>query len=175
MIDKAVVGQRITSALEAAGVSQSELGRALREMGIGKAERQTVNNWANGRNVPEAEALMAIADVLNTTTDYILGRSGDPTRAGIGGKPASPESVQTVNAVERAVRDGVQELKEEFSRVGAVLQGLARAIGRLGGGETHDASTAPTPAASIRRGLDEFDVHPLGNNGPDEQKKDDPA
>ncbi|WII37985.1 helix-turn-helix domain-containing protein [Paenibacillus thiaminolyticus] len=38
----------------------------------------TISNYENGHSTPPNESLVAIADVLVTTTDYLLGRTDDP-------------------------------------------------------------------------------------------------
>lgn len=39
----------------------------------------TISNYENGHSTPPNESLVAIADVLATTTDYLLGRTDDPS------------------------------------------------------------------------------------------------
>jgi transcriptional regulator with XRE-family HTH domain len=39
----------------------------------------TISNYENGHSAPPHETLVSIADVLNISTDYLLGRTDDPT------------------------------------------------------------------------------------------------
>lgn len=39
----------------------------------------TISNYENGHSTPPNESLVAIADALATTTDYLLGRTDDPS------------------------------------------------------------------------------------------------
>ena len=47
-----------------------------------KTTKATVSNYENGHSVPPHETLVAIADVLGVSTDYLLGRTDDPTPPG---------------------------------------------------------------------------------------------
>lgn len=63
--------ERLTIELERNQMSGNKLCQAL---GIANAN---YSNWKKG--IPKAEIICKIADVLNTSTDYLLGRSGaDP-------------------------------------------------------------------------------------------------
>jgi transcriptional regulator with XRE-family HTH domain len=54
------------------GMSQEELSEA-----VGISQNQ-ISRYERGANDPTGEVLIALADVLHTTTDYLLGRSADP-------------------------------------------------------------------------------------------------
>lgn len=41
--------------------------------------RQSFGNWLQGRNQPDYETLIAIANYYNVSTDYLLGRTENPT------------------------------------------------------------------------------------------------
>lgn len=41
--------------------------------------RATISTWGKSRNTPKGETLVAIADGLGVTVDYLLGRTDDPT------------------------------------------------------------------------------------------------
>lgn len=47
----------------------------------------TISNYENGHSTPPHETLVAIADVLGISTDYLLGRTDDPTPPGEKAKP----------------------------------------------------------------------------------------
>ena|SRR5690625_101140 len=53
-------------------LSQEELGKKI------NSTKGTISNYENEYSSPSNEVLKDLADVLNTTTDYLLGRSNDP-------------------------------------------------------------------------------------------------
>ncbi len=38
-------------------------------------KRATISNWENGRRFPEQDSLVKLSEILNVTTDYLLGIS----------------------------------------------------------------------------------------------------
>ncbi len=44
-----------------------------------KVSKKSVSEWATGRVDPEAESLVRLADFLNVSVDYLLGRVDEPT------------------------------------------------------------------------------------------------
>ncbi|SFJ82534.1 helix-turn-helix domain-containing protein [Thermoflavimicrobium dichotomicum] len=46
------------------------------KLGISRAR---YSHYENGRSEPDAEMLQKLADLYNVTTDYLLGRTDDPT------------------------------------------------------------------------------------------------
>ncbi len=62
------LGDKISELLKESGMTQREL--ALR---IGSTE-MTVSRYVRNERQPKAEILSKIAEALNTTTDYLLGR-----------------------------------------------------------------------------------------------------
>lgn len=52
-----------------------------------KTTKGTISNYENGHSTPPHETLVAIADVLGVSTDYLLGRTDDPTPPGNRNKP----------------------------------------------------------------------------------------
>lgn len=66
------IGERITRKREAAGLSQSELGRRL---GI---SAQAVQKWESGRATPRNSKLSSIASILSTSVQFLL--QGDDDR-----------------------------------------------------------------------------------------------
>lgn len=55
------------------GLSQAELGEYL------NLTQQTINNYEKGKREPSQDTLQKIANFFNTSTDYLLGRTDDPT------------------------------------------------------------------------------------------------
>ncbi|MBN2980156.1 helix-turn-helix domain-containing protein [Cohnella algarum] len=66
------LGSRIKKLRKERGLTQDDIGRHL---GMG---RSNVGHIENGRTIPTSETLDKIANILGTTTDYLLGRSNDP-------------------------------------------------------------------------------------------------
>lgn len=54
------------------GFTQSELGK---KVGV---KQNTFTNWENGSREPNFKTLIELANILETTTDYLLGRSKTP-------------------------------------------------------------------------------------------------
>lgn len=68
------LGARIKKLRTEKGITQGYIAEKLR-MG-----RSNVGHIENGRTIPTSEALDKIADILDTTTDYLLGRTDDQSR-----------------------------------------------------------------------------------------------
>ena len=62
-----MLNENIKSLRKAKGLSQEELASKLNVV------RQTVSKWEKGLSVPDAEMIIQIADVLNTTVNILLG------------------------------------------------------------------------------------------------------
>ena len=66
------LGSRIKALRENRNYTQSELGK---KVGVGKT---TVSNYETDYSSPDLETIEAIADVLEVTVDYLLGRTDHP-------------------------------------------------------------------------------------------------
>lgn len=53
-------------------LTQEELGAKV------SSTKGTISNYENGHSTPPGETLVLIANNLNTTTDYLLGRTDEP-------------------------------------------------------------------------------------------------
>ncbi|MEC0370853.1 helix-turn-helix domain-containing protein [Paenibacillus chibensis] len=53
------------------GLTQEDLGNKI------NSTKGTISNYENGHSTPPSEALVLIANALNTTTDYLLGRTNE--------------------------------------------------------------------------------------------------
>lgn len=60
---------RIKELREEKGISQKELGKIL------NVAQNTISNWEKGSREPDTKALMKLAEILECTTDYLLGKS----------------------------------------------------------------------------------------------------
>ena len=67
--------------------------------------RQSFGNWLSGRNQPDYEKLVAIADYYNVSTDYLLGRTDKDT--GLGGNATN--AIKELNN-KRATRSYIELL-----------------------------------------------------------------
>lgn len=63
-----MIGKRIKELRIEKGLSQQELGQAI---GVTKV---SICGYENGSRIPNLEKLVKLADVLETKTDYLLGR-----------------------------------------------------------------------------------------------------
>lgn len=63
------IGPRILTLLEKKGMSQRALAN---EIGVTET---SISRYISGQRVPKANIVVYMADALNTTTDYILGRT----------------------------------------------------------------------------------------------------
>ncbi|WP_400164840.1 helix-turn-helix domain-containing protein [Brevibacillus sp. TJ4] len=70
------LGSRIREIRKLRNLTQKEIASEL-EMG-----RSNFGHIENDRVIPSSDDLQKIADILHTTTDYLLGRTDDPTIPG---------------------------------------------------------------------------------------------
>ena len=70
------IGQRITWLLQKRGMTQRELANRI------GATEVSVSRYITGARMPKANIIVYMADELNTTTDYIIGRIDDETGTG---------------------------------------------------------------------------------------------
>lgn len=64
-----MLSKRLKSVRKNKGLTQEELARCV------KTTKGTISNYENGHSTPSNEMLKDLADALNTTTDYLLGRT----------------------------------------------------------------------------------------------------
>lgn len=63
------IGPRILTLLKKKGMTQRELAN---QIGVTEV---SISRYISGQRVPKANIVVYMADALNTTTDYILGRT----------------------------------------------------------------------------------------------------
>ncbi len=66
-INKELLSKRITKCRKNSGMTQSELAKCL------NVQRQVISYYENSTRTPNIEDLATMADLFNTTTDYLLG------------------------------------------------------------------------------------------------------
>ncbi|QJC52760.1 helix-turn-helix transcriptional regulator [Paenibacillus albicereus] len=69
---KKEVGKRLKELRTNRNLMQSDVAEAL------KVDRASVSNYEIGRALPKKDALLILADLYGTTTDYLLGKTDDP-------------------------------------------------------------------------------------------------
>ena len=75
------------------GLNQREISEKL------NIQRSTITNYENGNITPTAEKLPEIAHILNTSVDYLLGRSDYINKADM------------VTQIRRATKDGIHDIE----------------------------------------------------------------
>lgn len=75
------------------GLNQREISEKL------NIQRSTITNYENGNITPTAEKLPEIANILNTSVDYLLGRSDYINKADM------------VTQIRRATKDGIHDIE----------------------------------------------------------------
>ena len=76
------------------GISQKELSKEI------QVAQNTISNWENGVGEPSLDMLIKIADFLDCSADYLLGRVDEPTHI----KKDLPDDDGKVVSVEYDVR-----------------------------------------------------------------------
>ncbi len=66
------LGERIKHVRLKKDMKQEELGKLLN---VGKS---TISQYETNKSTPDAATISKIADIFNTTTDYLLGRTDNP-------------------------------------------------------------------------------------------------
>ncbi|WP_353856468.1 helix-turn-helix transcriptional regulator [Bacillus sp. Bos-x628] len=64
-----MLSKRLKSVRKNKGLTQEELAKRV------KTTKGTISNYENGHSTPSNEMLKDLADALDTTTDYLLGRT----------------------------------------------------------------------------------------------------
>lgn len=67
------INERIFEILNQQGMKQADLARAI------GASSGLVADWKNNNKTPKMKYICQIADYLNVSVDYLLGRTDDPT------------------------------------------------------------------------------------------------
>ncbi len=68
---KEAVGARLTALVTERGISQTHLAQRM-----GRSQ-PTISQWLAGLQRPGYDDLCSLADLFGTTTDYLIGRTGD--------------------------------------------------------------------------------------------------
>lgn len=74
---------RLFELMEKTKTTQTQLAQAI------GASQGNISDWKKGRSFPKSDVLAKIADYFDVSTDYLLGRTDDPSP---GTAPAAPDS-----------------------------------------------------------------------------------
>jgi len=102
---------RLKAARKALKLTQSELAQKV------KTTKGTISNYENGHSTPSNEMLIDLADALETTTDYLLGRSNIHT--GNSSTPIVPDKVDDSEAY-----DSLSEINKLVKQYGIEQMGF---------------------------------------------------
>lgn len=69
-----MIGPKIRERRLALGISQEQLGSLV------QISQKQVSRYESGLNDPTGDMIIALAQALNTSADYLLGLTDDPTR-----------------------------------------------------------------------------------------------
>ncbi|GGC92766.1 helix-turn-helix domain-containing protein [Enterococcus wangshanyuanii] len=102
--------ERLLKMRKNAELTQEELAKKI------NVSKQSVGSWERGRTEPSIETITELANVLNTTTDYLLGRTNQPIQNNI-------DSTNIGNNITSHFRlntsdmniDDIEELEEELT------------------------------------------------------------
>jgi len=94
---------RLRSLREKKGVTQTELGRLF------NLSKQAISSYERRESQPDVETLKRLADYFQCSTDYLLGRTDDPT------PPKKREAAVETLAAHRT-DDPMADLPEEARR-----------------------------------------------------------
>lgn len=72
MIEMTIWGRRIKDRRKALGLNQGDLADAI------AVTQAAVSRYESGENNPTADVLIELAQVLKTSTDWLLGRTNNP-------------------------------------------------------------------------------------------------
>ncbi len=100
MGNMSITATRIKERRKTLNISQLELSERT---GISQSQ---ISRYENGDNDPTGEALVALAEVLNTTTDWLLGRSDNvlPVEQQTGLTEEEHELIKLLRATDRQMR-----------------------------------------------------------------------
>lgn len=101
-------GERLKNLRLEKKISGQELATQL------SVDKSTISKWESDNRSPDADALRELADILNVSTDYLLGRTEDP-------RPFPPEDTRTIqerwesphNKSLQAMYEKLQDLTDE--------------------------------------------------------------
>lgn len=106
------LGERIRLIRLEKEMTQEELGKLL---SVGKS---TISQYETNKSTPDAATISKIADIFNTTTDYLLGRTNNPSNMVSDRKTQySPIGFSSKKELEKIITHAVKKaLRERVKR-----------------------------------------------------------
>lgn len=104
--------KRLTALRKKRSLTQEELAIKV------NTTKGTISNYENGHSTPPHETLVALADTLKTTTDYLLGRSNQ----------ASAIDTPEEPVVQLLMRSKDEMSPESFDRLSRVIEELTKSF-----------------------------------------------
>lgn len=92
-IDNITIGKQLAQLRARKGITQTELGERV---GV---SFQAVSKWERGETLPDVSVLITLADVLETTVDYIL--RGSQSHALFKGKIKVSDMIEGINCLKQ--------------------------------------------------------------------------
>ena len=68
-----IFADKVVQLRKKSGWSQEELAEKL------NVTRQSVSKWEGAQSIPDLEKILQLAQIFGVSTDYLLGRTDDPT------------------------------------------------------------------------------------------------
>jgi transcriptional regulator with XRE-family HTH domain len=87
-----------------------------------KTTKGTISNYENGHSTPPHETLVAIADVLGVSTDYLLGRTDDPNRPDSINEIKNPRILRMVSRANELSQLSEEELDQALDYIEFLFQ-----------------------------------------------------
>jgi transcriptional regulator with XRE-family HTH domain len=133
-----ITADRIKERRKALHINQLELSERT---GISQGQ---ISRYERGDNDPTGEALVALADVLNTTTDWLLGRSGNVSPVGqeTGLTEEENELIKLLRVTDRQMRHRIMKAVKAVLECGNKKAPLQALYYGAGGTRTHTLSRA---------------------------------
>lgn len=102
--------ERLIELRKLQNLTQQELANLL------NVSKQTVGSWERGRTEPSIPMINELANILNTTTDYLTGRVSDSSSS-LEQQPNTGESIRShfrLNTAHMDIED-IEEIEEEIN------------------------------------------------------------
>ena len=106
MIDRNIIGQRITALRKAHNLTQSELADRL---GV---THQAVSQWERNETLPDILILPKLAKIFGETTDHFLGLTEDMAVSETNEEPVPEEETETTDVAEESAQTDAEEKEE---------------------------------------------------------------
>ncbi len=107
MCGEKMLGNRLRMVRESRGLSQVELARRV------NVKSATINRYEQGVRNPDPEMLDALANELEVSVDYLLGRTDNPKGHG---QPAEGVAFSALDRLPPDVREDVEKLLKHLER-----------------------------------------------------------